>query len=127
QLIAVFQSPLVGLTFHVALPAKALLAAESKSGKTVANRKTRALRRRCEGINRLIWLRKSELRKFRIIFIAITSVCANEPRTFAVSRAGRGSGGALSGEAPNELSAKSSCLSPRDSVNTIFQGMKTFT
>src|SRR5437660_477282 len=52
QFVAVFQSPLVGLRFHVALPAKAVLAAESRNGtKTTANRNTRAPRRRGEGIN----------------------------------------------------------------------------
>jgi len=36
QLPAVFQSPVVGLAFHVALPAKLLLAVESRSVKMAA-------------------------------------------------------------------------------------------
>ena len=41
QLPAVFQSPVAGLAFHVALPAKLLLAVESRSGRVAA-----AIRRR---------------------------------------------------------------------------------
>jgi len=36
QLVAVFQSPVAGLAFHVALPAKLLLAVESRSVKMAA-------------------------------------------------------------------------------------------
>src|SRR5438876_774710 len=72
QLVAVFQSPLVGLRFHVALPAKAVLAAESRNGtKTTANTNTRAPRRRGEGIICLISLRRNELQKLCLILIFI--------------------------------------------------------
>ena len=57
QLEAVNQSPLVGLRFHVALLAKAVLAAESKSINMAAGRtQAGALRRRPEGIISLISL-----------------------------------------------------------------------
>ena len=51
QFVAVFQSPVAGLVNHVALPAKVLLAIESRSGKMAAavRRRARARGRRGEG------------------------------------------------------------------------------
>jgi len=49
QFVAVFQSPVAGLAFHVALPAKLLLAAEKRSVSTAApERRIRARWRRGE-------------------------------------------------------------------------------
>jgi hypothetical protein len=50
QLPAVFQSPLAGLAFHVALPEKLLLAVESRSARMAAaeGRKAQAGKRRSD-------------------------------------------------------------------------------
>ena len=51
QFVAVFQSPVAGLANHVALPAKLLLAVESRSGRMAAavRRRAHARERRGEG------------------------------------------------------------------------------
>jgi hypothetical protein len=80
QLAAVFQSLFTGLRFQVALPPNALPAAASRSINMAAARKyAGAHRRRCKGIIFLISLRSSEIHRFCMILIAITSSCASEP------------------------------------------------
>src|SRR5262249_44049540 len=74
QLGAVFQSPFVGLRFHVALPAKAVLAARTRNGSNSAARmEAGALIRRCKGIISLISLPRNELQRLCLILITMTS------------------------------------------------------
>src|SRR5438876_8372399 len=78
QLVAVNQSPVAGLAFHVALPAKLLLIVESRSVRMRAaeGRKARARERRGDSI----LLRWNDFHNTSdcMIFIVITSSCANE-------------------------------------------------
>ena len=78
QLAAVFQSLLVGLRFHVALPAKTAPVTKTINMAMVRTQ-AGAPRRGPKGIIFLISLRESELDKCCMILIATTSSCASEP------------------------------------------------
>jgi hypothetical protein len=100
QFAAVFQSILAGFASHVALPAKLLLAVESRSVRMAAAVRTKAhaRERKSEGIS-LPWKDLHNRSDCMILIAIYLKVVQTNPERSRFFGAERGSGGTLAGDA----------------------------